>query len=183
MLPLPRESIVNDCEGRNRYRYETAIERERRIMRTIVTTATALLLGLLVPAAAHDAHHFSVGEPGNPHQPARIVQVVMRDGDGKMWFIPDRINARKGEQVRFIIRNSGAIKHEFVLASVKENNEHAEMMKKNPDMAHDDPNAKSVEPGKTAEIIWRFSKGGTFEFACLIPGHREAGMHGVVVVK
>jgi len=152
-------------------------------MKIIPTVAAALLLGLLVPAAAHEDHQFSAGEPGNPKKPARIVQVVMRDGDGKMWFIPDHINARKGEQVRFIIRNSGAIKHEFVLASVKDNNEHAEMMKKNPNMEHHDPNAKSVEPGKTAEMIWRFSKSGTLEFACLIPGHREAGMHGVVVVK
>ena len=60
---------------------------------------------------------------------------------------------------------------------------HAEMMKKFPDMEHDDPNAKSVDPGKTSEIVWRFTKAGTFEFACLIPGHREAGMHGTVTVK
>jgi len=57
------------------------------------------------------------------------------------------------------------------------------VMKKFPDMEHDDPNAKSVDPGKTAEIVWRFTKAGTFEFACLIPGHREAGMHGTVTVK
>ena len=56
-------------------------------------------------------------------------------------------------------------------------------MKKYPDMEHDDPNAKSVDPDKRAEILWRFTKAGTFEFACLIPGHREAGMHGTVNVK
>ena len=151
-------------------------------MKIIPTVTAALLFGLLVPATAHEEHQFSAGAPGNQKKPARIVQVVMRDGDGKMWFIPDSIKVRKGEQVRFILRNSGALKHEFVLASVKENKEHAEMMKKNPDMAHRDPNAKSVEPGKTAEMIWRFSKGGTFEFACLIPGHYEAGMHGTVAV-
>jgi uncharacterized cupredoxin-like copper-binding protein len=50
-------------------------------------------------------------------------------------------------------------------------------------MEHDDPNGKSLPPKGTAEIFWRFSKPGTFEFACLIPGHREAGMIGTVVVK
>ena len=65
----------------------------------------------------------------------------------------------------------------------KDNDKHAELMKKYPDMEHDDPNAKSVDPGKTAEILWRFSKAGEFEFACLIPGHKEAGMHGFVHVK
>ena len=56
-------------------------------------------------------------------------------------------------------------------------------MKKNPDMEHDDPNAKKLAPKKTDEIVWKFSKAGEFEFACLIPGHREAGMVGTIVVK
>lgn len=107
----------------------------------------------------------------------------MREGDGKMLFIPDRIEIRKGEQIRFILRNSGALKHEFVLATVKENAKHAALMRKYPNMEHADPNARSVEPGKTAELVWRFHRAGKFEFACLIPGHRESGMHGTVIVK
>jgi uncharacterized cupredoxin-like copper-binding protein len=131
----------------------------------------------------HGHENFSAGEPGDAKKPARAVQVTMREGDGKMMFIPDKIDVRKNEQVRFIIRNNGLLKHEFTLASVEDNDKHAELMKKYPDMEHDDPNAKSVDPGKTAEILWRFSKAGEFEFACLIPGHREAGMHGFVQVK
>jgi len=50
-------------------------------------------------------------------------------------------------------------------------------------MEHDDPNGKTLDAGKSTEILWRFSKPGTFEFACLIPGHYEAGMHGTVTVK
>ncbi len=144
----------------------------------------ALFLGAATfAAAAHEGEHYSAGAPGNPKQPARVVEVTMRDGDGKMEFVPDHIDVKKGEQVRFIIKNEGALKHEFMLASVADNDKHAELMKKYPDMEHDDPNAKSVDPGKTAEILWRFSKSGTFEFACLIPGHREAGMRGTVTVK
>jgi uncharacterized cupredoxin-like copper-binding protein len=152
-------------------------------MKTIPILAIATLMMGSAAATAHDDHAFSAGEPGNPKKPARIMQVTMREGDGKMLFIPDRIDIRKGEQIRFIIRNNGALKHEFTLASVQDNNKHAELMQKYPDMEHDDPNAKSVDPGKTAEILWRFSKAGEFEFACLIPGHREAGMHGFVRVK
>lgn len=157
-----------------------------------ILTTLALLLSyaILVPATqltdvaiAHDEHAFSAGEPGNPKKPARVIQVTAREADGKMMFIPEKIEVRKGEQIRFIIRNSGVLKHEFVLASVKDNDKHAELMKKYPDMEHDDPNAKSVGPGKTAEMLWRFTKAGTFEFACLIPGHREAGMHGKAIVK
>ena len=154
-------------------------------MRSNLTTAAiAIILGAaMFGAAAHEAEHFSAGEPGNPKKPARIVTVIMREGDGAMQFVPERVDVKKGDQIRFIIQNKGVLKHEFTLASVEDNNKHAELMKKYPDMEHDDPNAKSVDPGKSSEILWRFSKSGTFEFACLIPGHREAGMHGTVTVK
>ncbi len=153
--------------------------------RSSLTAATfAFFLGAAMFAAtAHQGEHFLAGEPGNPKKPARVIQVTAREADGKMLFVPDKVDVRKGEQIRFIIRNNGLLAHEFVLGSVKENDKHAELMKKYPDMEHDDPNGKSIEPGKTAEILWRFSKAGTFEFACLIPGHREAGMHGSVTVK
>jgi uncharacterized cupredoxin-like copper-binding protein len=132
----------------------------------------------------HDDHQtFSAGEPGDPKKPARTIQVTMRESDGKMLFIPDRLDVKRGEQVRFILRNNGVLKHEFLLATTAENLKHAEAMKKNPEMEHDEPNGREVEPGKTGEIVWRFSKAGEFEFACLIPGHREAGMLGKIVVK
>lgn len=160
-------------------------------MRTIFKLTLVTLAGVLISGAAlagagapgHGHGGFSAGEPGNPKKPARVVSVTMREGDGKMLFVPDRVAVKKGEQVRFIIRNNGALKHEFILASVEDNNKHAELMKKYPDMEHADPNATSVEPGKSGEIVWRFARPGNFEFACLIPGHREAGMHGMVSVK
>jgi uncharacterized cupredoxin-like copper-binding protein len=103
--------------------------------------------------------------------------------DGKMMFMPAKVEVKKGEQVKFMLRNNGELEHEFVLASAADNLKHAEAMKKNSDMEHDDPNAKKLAPKKTDEIVWKFSKAGEFEFACLIPGHREAGMVGTVVVK
>jgi uncharacterized cupredoxin-like copper-binding protein len=145
--------------------------------------------GVLAPAAhgagtGHDhSPTFSAGGPGDPKKPARTVQITMRESDGKMLFIPDRLEIRKGEQVRFVLRNSGALEHEFVLATTAENLKHAEAMKNNPAMEHEEPNGREVEPGKTGELVWRFSKAGEFEFACLIPGHREAGMVGKIVVK
>jgi uncharacterized cupredoxin-like copper-binding protein len=48
---------------------------------------------------------------------------------------------------------------------------------------HDDPNAKTVDPKKKSDLVWKFTKAGEFEYGCLIPGHRESGMVGAVVVK
>ncbi|MBP6599957.1 MAG: hypothetical protein KA216_11010, partial [Giesbergeria sp.] len=32
------------------------------------------------------------------------------------------------------------------------------------------------------DIVWRFNRPGSFDFACLIPGHSEAGMKGTITV-
>jgi uncharacterized cupredoxin-like copper-binding protein len=90
---------------------------------------------------------------------------------------------KRGEQIKFVITNAGLLAHEFILADTADNLKHAALMKKYPDMEHDDPNGKTVQPGAKAEMLWRFTKTGTFEFSCLIPGHREAGMVGTVTVK
>ena len=99
-----------------------------------------------------------------------------------MRFTPSTVTVRKGETVRFVVKNSGQLKHEFNLGTEKDLKEHYEMMKKFPEMEHDEPNIASVAPGKTGEVIWQFTKAGTVKFACLHPGHYEAGMKGAVKV-
>ncbi|MGN6097159.1 MAG: cupredoxin domain-containing protein [Bosea sp. (in: a-proteobacteria)] len=156
---------------------------------TFKLAAIALLMSaggaLAGPGAAGHGHgtETAYGKPGDPKKPARPVQVVMSEKDGKMTFIPDRIEIRRGEQVRFQLRNNGELDHELVLATLEENLKHAIEMQKNPDMEHDDPNAKRLAPKKTGEIVWAFTKPGEFDFSCLIPGHREAGMTGKVIVN
>ena len=67
--------------------------------------------------------------------------------------------------------------------SFANNQKHKAEMEKHPDMGHDEPNGVRLKPGARTELIWRFTKAGTFEFACLITGHYEAGMKGVIVVR
>jgi uncharacterized cupredoxin-like copper-binding protein len=142
------------------------------------------LAGLLAEASAHEAHeHFAAGEPGDPQKPFRVVKVTMLEDGKKMLFEPTVVEVRLGEQVRFEIFNEGSWNHEFVLATEAANRKHAELMKKFPDMEHDDPNALRLPPFASGAILWKFTKRGAFEYACLIPGHLEAGMHGEVIVK
>jgi uncharacterized cupredoxin-like copper-binding protein len=146
--------------------------------------AAVLVASLSGVAHGHgDEHETVYGKPGDPKKPARIVQIVMREQDGKMIFIPDKLRVRKGEQIRFQLRNNGEVDHEFVVGTVEENLKHMKEMEKNPDMEHDDPNAKRLKPKATGELIWQFTKAGTFDFSCLIPGHRPAGMFGTIVVE
>lgn len=60
--------------------------------------------------------------------------------------------------------------------------EHLEQMKKFPGMEHDEPGKITLEPGKQGEIVWQFTKAGVVDFACLLPGHYEAGMKGAIKV-
>ena len=152
----------------------------------LTSTAAMLAMHIAMPslASAHEDHgHFSAGQPGDPKKPARVINIKMFEGSGKMGYEPARIEVRRGEQIRFVLQNDGEEDHEFILATVPENRKHAEIMKKNPDMEHDDPNGKRVLPHGNGEIVWKFTKRGEFEFACLIPGHYEKGMFGRITVK
>jgi len=139
-----------------------------------------VLLSFVTVAAAHEQHGgYSAGEPGNPKRPAREIVVEMSEMD----YSPSVIEVKRGEQIRFIIRNLGTEDHEFLLATTAENLQHGEAMKKHTGMEHDDPNGVRLAPKKSGEILWKFSKAGTFEYSCLIPNHREYGMIGKVIVK
>ncbi len=148
--------------------------------------AAVCLTGVIamLPLVAHGhSVKFSAGEPGDPKKPARTIEIAMREEYGLQFYVPEKVAVKRGEQVRFILRNEGKHDHEFVLATEKDNLKHAAAMRKNPDMEHDDPNAVRLKPAKNGELIWKFTKRGTFEFSCLIPGHREDGMIGTVTVK
>ncbi|MFG1284161.1 MAG: copper resistance protein [Rhizobiales bacterium 24-66-13] len=153
--------------------------------RFLIAALAALTLSTAALADAGHSHgdDRAYGEPGDPKKAARTIQITMRESDGKMVFIPNKIDIRKGEQVKFAIRNNGELDHEIVVGTLDENLKHMAEMMKNPDMEHDDPNAKRLAPKKTGEIVWKFTKAGEFDFSCLIPGHRESGMTGTIIVK
>jgi uncharacterized cupredoxin-like copper-binding protein len=100
-----------------------------------------------------------------------------------MRFDPADLVVGRNETVRFVVHNRGATMHEMVIGTPDDLAEHAALMKRFPDMVHDAPHMAHVQPGATGEIVWRFNRAGTFQFACLAPGHFEAGMVGRVVVR
>jgi uncharacterized cupredoxin-like copper-binding protein len=150
---------------------------------SLAVTASASGQGKHSTHAGHAGHGAEkpYGQPGNPKEVTRTIQVGMSD---TMRFTPAEIAVRRGETIRFVAKNAGKVEHEMVIGTEKELKEHAEAMRKNPKMEHaPEPNAVDVDPGKQGELVWRFTKAGTFSFACLVPGHFEAGMIGKLVVK
>jgi len=125
-------------------------------------------------------HGDAIGTAGDAKRVNRTVEVSMADS---MRFSPASLTVKQGETIRFLVKNAGQLKHEMVLGTEKELKEHYELMKKFPEMEHDDPQMVTVAPGKVGEIVWRFTKAGKVDFACLQPGHYDAGMKGAVTVS
>jgi uncharacterized cupredoxin-like copper-binding protein len=141
--------------------------------------AAALLVMSAAPAFStgdHTAGHYTFGEPGKAVEATHTVNVALFD---EMEIAHDLKQVEKGETIRFVVTNKGQSLHEFSLGDTASQRAHAAMMKKMPDMKHEnDPAAVTLAPGETKEVIWKFSKPirGQLEFACQIPGHYDAGM-------
>jgi uncharacterized cupredoxin-like copper-binding protein len=152
----------------------------------------AALAGLAASARAHgEGEHKKPASPivkeqkdwgiaGEGARAKRTIAVRMLD---TMRFEPAHIDVRLDETVRFTVRNTGKVMHEFVIGTKAENEAHAALMMKFPDMEHDEPYMAHVAPGKTERIVWQFTKPGEFYYGCLVPGHFEAGMIGKLIVK
>lgn len=165
-------------------------------MRTTTATllAAALLLSASAAALAHgDEEHATrpaydatkvedtvFGREGNPAKIARTVRIDMSDA---MRFTPDKLTIQRGQTVRFVLHNGGQVLHEMVIGTPEALTQHATLMRKFPNMEHAEANMAHVQPGQQGEIVWQFTQVGNFDFACLIPGHFEAGMVGHITVQ
>ena len=134
---------------------------------------------------AAGGHMFEFGGPGKGAEAKRTIDIVMKDN----LYEPESITIKAGETIRFRIKNAGEALHEFGLGTEEMHIAHRpgmammfehgmlEVDRINHDrmkmghgnamkgMAHDDPNSVLVEPGKSAEIVWKFTKAMAIEFA------------------
>ncbi len=121
----------------------------------------------------------SFGRQGDPKNASRTIEVDMSD---RMRFTPGEITVKQGETIKFVVANKGQVMHEMVIGTMDELKKHGELMRKFPEMEHDEPYMSHVGPSKKGELVWQFNKAGEFYYACLIPGHFEAGMVGKIKV-
>ncbi|WP_225984898.1 cupredoxin domain-containing protein [Noviherbaspirillum aerium] len=124
-----------------------------------------------------DEHAF--GKQGDSKKTTRTITINMTD---TMRFGPADITVKEGETIKFVVANKGQMMHEMVIGTMDELKAHGELMKKHPGMEHDEPYMTHVSPGKKEEMVWQFTKAGEFYYACLVPGHFEAGMIGKIKV-
>ena len=160
---------------------------------TPIAIASSVVLALPIIALAHGdgpagnnrvdaakAEQQAFGRAGDAKAVKRTVTVTMRD---TMRFSPSNLTVKQGDTVRFVVRNDGKLVHEMILGTEEELARHAELMRKFPDMEHDEPHMVHVQPGRTEVLVWTFNRPGEFRFACLVAGHYEAGMTGTITVR
>ena len=134
-------------------------------------------------AAMHHQESSGIGRPGDEDRVDRVIEIVANDG---MRFDPSVLEVRAGETIRFRIRNTGAVAHEFVLGDVTSIRAHAEAMRSASAAgthAQHMANMLSLPAGARGDLVWEFTNTGRVEFACTVPGHLEAGMSGRIQVR
>jgi uncharacterized cupredoxin-like copper-binding protein len=111
-----------------------------------------------------------------PAAATRTVQITMHH----TGFEPTSIEVRPGTTVRFVLRNTDPIDHEFIVGDEAVQQRH----RVGHEQRHDGsvPGEISVPSGAVATTTFRFDHGGTIAYACHLPGHEAYGMVGVVRV-
>jgi uncharacterized cupredoxin-like copper-binding protein len=158
----------------------------RLALHALASTALLATAGPVLAGPGHAKPHGTVvkeqtdwGIAGDAKAAKRTVVITMLDS---MRFSPDKIAVKQGDTIRFVMKNTGTLGHELVIGTKAKLDEHAALMVKFPSMEHDAPYMAHVGPNASGEIVWTFNRPGSFDFACLIAGHYQAGMVGKITV-
>jgi uncharacterized cupredoxin-like copper-binding protein len=144
------------------------------ILRTALLMAAAGLLGACSPAAP------KLGTSASP----RTVELTMTE---QLTFEPARIQVRRGETIRFVVRNDSSVAHEAYVGTEEEQRVHATQhglvpIDKQWTTSHMGYGI-NVAPSGTGELVVAFDNAYAYVIGCHYPGHYEAGMRAVVEVS
>lgn len=112
---------------------------------------------------------------------ARTVEVGMRD----VLFEPATIQLQASEPVRLVFRNDGKLVHDFTVQKMPAKDVDAH----GPEAVHGHESASesalhlALKGGQSGEIRLTPLEPGDYEYICTEPGHREAGMRGILRVS
>jgi uncharacterized cupredoxin-like copper-binding protein len=145
-----------------------------------LTLATLLITALSTAAFADIGHTDSgkteaaLGSPAAAEAATKLYGVSLEDSMRIEFTETPEIH--QGDIITFVITNNGNIPHEFSLGSLAEQEAHREMMVAMPNMKHEDGNSRTVAPGETSSLTWKFTGNEEILFSCNIPGHYQSGM-------
>ena len=168
----------------------------------IIKKLFLVIILFFVSTSSYSASMNMIGEKGDPSKIDRTIEIEMYDN----YYYPTQIEVKKGETIKFIVKNLGElvheynigtkemhikhqpemaklVEHEILLADKIDHEKMKKMAKKDHSLGHSHSNSVLLEPNETGEIIWKFSKDISLEMACNMPGHYETGMVGKITIK
>jgi uncharacterized cupredoxin-like copper-binding protein len=121
-----------------------------------------------------------VAEPNvDAHQEVTVEAVDLA-------FTPITVEVPAGQPVKLTLQNNGALEHDFSVMEIEVEGVHEEAGEHDEGSEHTmtvDPELHVAAAAGTAGTV-EFTAGhpGTYEFFCSVPGHKEAGMVGRLIV-
>ena len=121
--------------------------------RTFLLVFSLLLLAGLAPLAAQETIDVT-GESGTTHE-------ITVEND-RLSYVPSEIRVNEGDTIRLTFVNTGG-RHDWVIDEF-------------------DAATEVIRRGQSETVEFVADRSGDFEYYCSVPGHRQAGMWGTLVV-
>ncbi|HYN87783.1 MAG TPA: plastocyanin/azurin family copper-binding protein [Ardenticatenaceae bacterium] len=145
-----------------------------------IQPATLLGVALLLLAGCSGGESAPASGSSGAVTPAQVVEVVGTE----FAFAPNTITVEAGQPTSVNLKNEGAIEHDWSVLEIE-----ARDVDSTPDAAgHQHSGAvptlhTAAQSGQTGQVTFTVEQPGTYEFYCSVPGHKEAGMVGTLVVE
>lgn len=107
-------------------------------------------------------------EAGRPGMVEAVVRRLNIGIDNNMHFTPDTLQVTQGETVRLRLSNNSSALLAFVLGTPADIDEQGARLQKISGGEPDDASTTRVYPGQSGEIIWQFTRPGTFYLAAVV---------------
>ena len=129
------------------------------ISRSLKPTKVAMAAIAMLSAAGAQAEEIAVPGPLNETKTAEVRIVSTEFG-----YAPAKVMVIAGRAVTLVLDNSGAeTEHDLVVSAYGFR--------------------MQARAGETARKSTVFEKPGEYEYSCDLPGHRDAGMKGTLIVR
>ncbi len=126
-------------------------------------------------------------QDGHDGEAGDLLEVTVNVVEGRTWrYEPATLEIAVGQRVRLTYVNDGKAEHDLEILGLPASN-----VEREGSVAHDvslggghddDVVAAHAMPGTTAVVLFTPTQSGEYEFICTLPGHREAGMVGRIIV-
>jgi uncharacterized cupredoxin-like copper-binding protein len=146
-----------------------------------MVSRTAVLVGLILALVLAGG---LAGLAGPRPAPRPVAVTITMTPQNEFLFVPREVRVRVGQRVTLTLINNGRIPHDLHIDRLgvhvpPRTGTRAEIAA----LAGRFSPRHVVAPGQRSTVTFTATRRGRFDLICLVPGHREAGMTGTLIVE